>query len=267
MVSVARGYQSSANPRVIAERIPRKEFNRDFGVDYERGQGVTLLGPTGRGKSRLCFELLGQVIAPDHPVYSLHGKVKGRDPVMMSVAKRYHIRQVPELPSHSRQRYDTQVRKYNGYLIVPIESPSTPAKERQLLHDAFQRAISQNYRTVKRNTITHVNEAHQVQKELGLLEDVEAPMMRGGPDNAVWQEAQRGRYLSYHTYSSPEWIFIFMDPDADNRKRYSDLGVADPREIMYLTTNLKTRRSADGRTNSECLCIRRGSGDMYVVGM
>jgi hypothetical protein len=263
---VARGYQSRAHPEVVAERIPRKEFVREFGQDYDGSQHVTLLGPTGRGKSRLCFQLLGQVISPEHPVYSLHGKVKGRDPVVMSVAKKYNIRQVPALPSKTRQRYDMK-RGRNGYLICPLEKPSTPAEERQLLHTAFQQAISQNYRTVNRHTITHINEAHQVQAELKLKEDVEAPLMRGGPDNAVWQEAQRGRYLSYHTYSAPEHVFVFLDPDADNRKRYADLGMVDPRELMYLTANLRTRRVVDGRTISECLYIRRGSGDIYVVGI
>jgi hypothetical protein len=265
MVSVTRGYQSTNNPQLVAERVPRREFVRAFGEDYVPGQHVSLFGPTGRGKSRLCFQLLGEVIAPDHPVYSLHGKVKGRDPVVMSVAKKYHLRMVPELPSKARQNLDTR-RKYNGYLIMPIESPTTPAEETAKLHKAFEHAISQNYRTVSHNTITHINEAHQVQAELKLKEDVEAPLMRGGPDNAVWQEAQRGRYLSYHTYSAPEHIFVFLDPDADNRKRYSDFGVMDPRELYYLSTNLRTQRVRDGRTISECLYIRRGSGDVYVVG-
>jgi hypothetical protein len=88
--------------------------------------------------------------------------------------------------------------------------------------------------------------------------------MRGGPDNAVWNEAQRGRYLSYHTYSAPEHIFVFYDDDADNRKRYAEFGCADPDEIFWITSNLRTQRSKDGRTISQCLYIRRGGG-MYVV--
>ena len=189
----------------------------------------------------------------------------GRDPVVMSVAKRYRLRMVPALPSMARQKLDRK-RKYNGYLIVPLEKPGNPVEENVALHDAFQEAISQNYRTTGRNTITHINEAHQVQQELKLREDVEAPLMRGGPDNAVWQEAQRGRYLTYHTYSAPEHIFVFLDPDSDKRKRYSDFGCADPKEVFDITSNLRTQRVRDGRTISECLYIRRGSGDMYVVG-
>jgi hypothetical protein len=227
------------------------------------GQHVTYLGPTGRGKSTLCFQLLGQVINPDHQVISLHGKIKGRDPVIGKAAKRYNLRTVPDLPSHTRQRLDRK-RRFNGYMVVPLEKPSDPTEEQAKLQSAFRKAIHQNYRTTGKNTITHVNEAHQIQEELKLKRDIEAPLMRGGPDNAVWNEAQRGRYLSYHTYSAPEHIFVFYDDDADNRKRYSDLGCADPEEIYWLTSHLKTKRSRDGRTISQCLYIRR-SGGMYVV--
>jgi hypothetical protein len=234
-----------------------------FGEDYVPGQHVSYFGPTGRGKSTLCYQCLGEVITPDHQVVSLHGKIKGRDPVIGRAAKRYHLRVVPELPSSSRQKFDRK-RRWNGYIVVPLEHPQAPVVEKKLLTDAFRNCIHSNYRTTKRNTITHVNEAHQVQAELKLKEDIEAPLMRGGPDNAVWNEAQRGRYLSYHTYSAPEHIFVFYDDDADNRKRYSDFGCADPDEIFWITTNLRTQRSKDGRTISQCLYIRRGGG-MYVV--
>jgi hypothetical protein len=263
MASVARAYQSEDNPRTVIEVVPRRDFVREFGDDYVPGQHVSFFGPTGRGKSTLCFQLLGQVISPDHQVISLHGKIKGRDPVIGKAAKRYHLRTVPALPSTAHQRYDAK-RRWNGYIVVPLEKPGQPDEEWGKLHTAFRDAIHQNYRTTKRNTITHINEAHQVQAELKLKQDVEAPLMRGGPDNAVWNEAQRGRYLSYHTYSAPEHIFVFYDDDADNRKRYSDFGCADPDEIFWITSHLKTKRSRDGRTISQCLYVRRGGG-MYVV--
>jgi len=247
----------------VVEVIPRKEFVRQFGDDYQEGQHVSAFGPTGRGKSRLTFSLLGQVISPDHQVISLHGKIKGRDPVVTAAAKKYNLRVVPELPSETRQRLDRK-RRFNGYIIVPLEKPSTPDVEAVKLHDAFAHAIHQNYRTTKRKTITHINEAHQIQQELKLKNHVEAPLMRGGPDNAVWHEAQRGRFLSYHTYSAPEHIFVFYDDDSDNRRRYADFGCADPEEIFWITSRLKTKRVADGRTISQCLYIRRGGG-MYVV--
>jgi hypothetical protein len=264
MVALVRsGYEDTEGRHHAIEVVDRREFLHAFGQDYMDGQHVSAFGPTGRGKSTITYEMLGEVISPERQVISLHGKIKGRDPVIEKAAKRYHLRVVPELPSQTRQVYDRK-RKWNGYILVPLEKPSTPADEHTKLTTAFRDAIHQNYRTTSRKTITHVNEAHQTQADLKLKQDVEAPLMRGGPDNAVWHEAQRGSWLSYHTYNAPEHLIIFYDDDASNRKRYADFGCADPDEIMFLTSNLHTERSKDGRTISQCLYIRR-SGGMYVI--
>lgn len=266
MKLLSSGYQSRDDTRkpALVEVIPRREFSRDFGKDYRPGQHVTFLGPTGRGKSTLCYQCLQRVVSPDLQVVSLHGKIKGRDPVIARAGRQLNLRVVEELPSPARMRYDRQ-RKRNGYLIVPLVKPGeSVAAENDLLRDKFGEAIHHNYKTTGRPTITHINEAHQVQEELKLRTACEGPLMRGAPDNAMWSEAQRGRFLSYHTYGAPEHIFIFYDDDRDTRKRYADFGCADPDEIEYITGNLKTRRVADGRTISQCLYIRRGGG-MYVI--
>jgi hypothetical protein len=257
---MSSGYQGNGT---LVEVVPRLDFVRAFGEDYKPGQHVSLFGPTGRGKSTLCFQLLGEVISPDLQVISLHGKIKGRDKVIDKAAQRYHLRIVPTLPSATRQRLDRK-RHFNGYIVVPLEHPGDPDEENATLTREFKRGLVQNYQTTKRKTITHINESHQVQHELKLKTQCEAPLMRGGPDNAEWNEAQRGRFLSYHTYNAPEHLFIFYDDDSDNRKRYSDFGCADPDEIFWLTSRLQTERVRDGRTISQCLYLRRGGG-MYVV--
>lgn len=264
------GYQDTVDGLVV-ESISRRDFLTEFGHDYRRGQHVTGIGPTGRGKSTLFYQCLGRVISPDMQVLSLHGKIKGRDPVVSKAGKHLNLRVIDKLPSHARQEYDRR-RKFNGYLIVPLTKPGDSIdEENALLADRFAEAMHQNYKTTKRPTITHVNEAHQAQLELtstrypkGLKTLCEAPLMRGGPDNAAWNEIQRGRYVSYHCYGAPEHMFIFYDDDRDNRKRYADFGTADPKAIEYLCSRLQTERVRDGRTISQCLYMRR-SGGMYVI--
>lgn len=262
-LSPARRYATST-ARQDLDVIPRKEFIEEFGNDYVPGQHVSFFGPTGRGKSTLCFQLLGRVVSPDMRVTSLHGKIGGRDPVIPRAARHCGLRVVSELPGKYRTRWDRKHGKArNGYMLVPLASPGNPSEENEKLESEFRRALERNYRS-RDKTITHINESHQVQQELRLRELCEAPLMRGGPDNAEWNEAQRGRYLSYHTYSAPEHLFVFYDDDRDNRKRYSDFGCADPDEVMWHTSHLQTARSLDGRTISQCLYIRRGGG-MYIV--
>lgn len=245
--------------------ISRKEHLQEFKKTYQAGQHVSGFGPTGRGKSRLFYQQLAAVCSPDLQVISLHGKVKGRDKVIPAAAKECHLRIVAELPSPMRQAIDRK-RGYHGYIIVPITRAGMSAKEENaLLVAQYAPAIHQNYGTTKRKTITHLNEAHQTQVDLKLKGDVEAPLMRGGPDNAVWQEAQRGSYLSYHTYGAPEVIEIWYDPVRQNRERYKEIGCEDPDAIEYYSQNLKRERVKDGRTISQCLFITRNDGLQYIV--
>jgi len=246
------------------ETVSRKEHRQQFKKDYQAGQHVSGFGPTGRGKSRLFYEHLQDVCSPDLQVTSLHGKVRGRDKVVAAAAKQCHLRIVSELPSPTRQYLDRK-RGFHGYIIMPLKRAGDAAEENRILVAAFKPAINRNYSTTKRKTITHINEAHQTQVDLRLKGDVEAPLMRGGPDNAVWQECQRGSHLTYHTYGAPEHVFVWYDPVKQNRERYKEIGAADPDEIEYYSNNLKRKRVPDGRTISQCLYMTRNDGLMYIV--
>jgi hypothetical protein len=252
------------NAHVHVDTVSRRDHLHEFERDFRPGQHATWLGPTGRGKSTLCYQCMQRVVSPDLQVISLHGKIGGRDPVIARAAHQCRLRVVSTIPDATRRKFDRK-RKYNGYLLVPLPKPGASAtEEEKTLRREFGRAIHLNYANTGAKTITHVNEAHQAQEELKLKKELEAPLMRGGPDNAEWNEAQRGRYLSYHTYGAAEHMWIFYDDDKDTRARYGDFGAADPEVMEDITRNLKTARSADGRTISQCLYLRRGGG-MYVV--
>lgn len=245
--------------------ISQRDFDKEFQREFKDGHHFTAIGPTGRGKSKRTYRCLSLVASPQRQVVSLHGKIKGRDPVIPEAARQCNLVVVSALPSPARQAYDRKYRHKNGYLIVPLTKPGKSKEdEDRILKDAYRPAIQQNYSDTKHKTITHINEAHQTQVDLKLKGDCESVLMRGAPDNTMFSETQRGRYLSYHTYGAPEWMLIYYDDDANNRDRYKDFGCADPDEIAYLTANLKTAESKDGRTISQALVIRR-RGDMFIV--
>lgn len=198
-------------------------------------------------------------------VYSIHGKVKGRDPTVPRAAKMLNLRIVDRLPTDTRIRYDRK-RKYNGYIVQPLEKNlGTVQDENNLLRDRFADVIHHCYVTPPgKKVILHVNEAHQTQVDLKLKQECEGPLMRGAPDCAEWNEIQRGRNVSYMCYDSPEHLFIFKDDDESNARRYGEFGTGDSREIEDLISHLQTERSRDGRTISQCLYMRRDGG-MFVI--
>jgi hypothetical protein len=249
---------------------PRKIWLRDFGKDHAPGKHhITKLGPTGRGKSTLSGQMLGEVASPDYQAVVLHGKIFGRDKVILKMADERNLRIVHTWPPPPPFRHPVthRAKNINGWILIPLEHPQpTVAEENIILQREFRKAIHDNYtRTGKSPRITHVDESHQAQETLKLREDLEGPLMRGAPDNSEWNNLQRGRYVSYHCYSAPEDIIIFYDPDESNQKRYAEIGDVNKDEIIDITSNLRTETAADGRTISQALHIKRAGPAMCIV--
>ena len=249
------------------ETIPRDIFVKEFGKKYQSGQHVTFLGPSGRGKTKLCGQLLISVVKkhPQIKATILHGKIKGRDATIEELSKMgdfpiSHIA-TPTL----RQRL--LKRKRHGHVVRPLEKPGeSVAAENTLVAGEFGKAIHRNYHASRKHPmITVVDEAHQAHNDLKLRAACEGPLMRGRPVNAMWSLVQRGRYVSYMCYDQAEHLFIFYDPDADNRKRYAEIGGVDPLYVQELASQLRTRTVADGSTISQCLYFRRSGGYLCIV--
>lgn len=246
------------------EVIPRKEFCKEFGAEYQAGQHVTIIGPTQRGKTRLCHDLLAEVISPEHQAVLLSGKPPGRDPGMNDAAKRLNLRIVETWPPAPNPYYRARHGKHNGYVLRPYQGMKDLEADEANLRTQFRACMISNYASQK-PVITVVDEAHQVQNDLKLKREYEAPLMRGAPVNAEWSNIQRGRFMSYLAYDAPEHLFIFFDPDRSNRMRYSEIGGVDPGYIAFITENLNTYRVETGGTISEALYIRRSGPYLAIV--
>lgn len=261
MVSLFQTNQSKRKGRVGSiDVIPRNIFLREW--DY-KNQHLTMLGPTQRGKTTLCLQLLGKTISPEHKATVLAGKTPNRDPVMAAAAEKLNLRVIKTWPP----KMELMDRKKNGYLLRPEQSLSDIDKDNKELETQFRKAIIGNYQNDTRPTIVVIDEAHLIQKDLGLQKECDAILTRGQPDTAEWNLSQRGRFLSYHTYGAPEHVFIFFDPDITNQKRYSEIGGVDPRWIMSIAQDLRTRDNGKGQTVSECIYFRRSGPEVCIVGI
>jgi hypothetical protein len=250
------------------EVIPRKPFVVQFGKDYQPGQHVTFLGPSGRGKTKLCGQLLIATTRRNKALQAviLHGKIKGRDQTIINLSKEGHFPIVSSWPPgfvRSRIRH----RDRQGWTLRPLEKPGASVKaENDLLHDQFKGAIHKSYHASrKKPVILVVDETHQTHNDLKLKTDCEGPLMRGRPVCGVWSLVQRGRHVSYMVYDQAEYVFIFFDPDIDNQRRYAEIGGIDPMYVMELASQLKTHTVADGSTISQCLCFRRSGNQLSIV--
>jgi hypothetical protein len=246
--------------------VSREEFDKYWAANYNVSQRVTMIGPPGRGKTKLGFRLLKISTSTDPKgvkAVVLIGKIKSRDKTVLQAAKELNMRIVHAWPP----RYDPRDRKRRGWILIPLGKPDKDTKaetENKTLQTEFGKAIRGNYHTSpKKPRITVVDESHQAQVELRLQKDIEAPLMRGRPDNAVWSFIQRGRHVSYHCYEA-EHIFVFYDSDDNNQERYSEIGDVDKKEIVAITSKLETRTIGSGEIISQCLYMNR-SGYMCII--
>ena len=242
----------------------RRDF-LDIVWRYGSGQHVTMLGPTQRGKTTLCLQLLQRSISPEHRCVILASKPPGRDGTMGRAAEMLNLRVVKEWPPVKTYKD----RNRNGYVLQPEQHMKDIPADHANIRKQFKKAMLANFAQTKNPVITVCDEAYFVQNTLKLKDEYEAPLMRGAPHNAEWSLIQRGRWMSYLAYSMPEHIFIYYDPDRSNRQRYSEIGGVDPKYIEAIIENLQTKEVKNGSTTctiSEALYIRR-SGFMCIVGM
>lgn len=249
--------------------VSRKEHIREFGRTYQPGQHLTALGPSGRGKTRLVGQLLTVTISPKFQSVLVHGKIKGRDKTIEALSKDAHMPITPVFPAsqyHRRIRH----RNVNGWILRPLEKPGDDEEqENELLRREFAKAIRSCYHTShSKPKILVLNEAHQAHNDLRLRGNIEAPLMRGRPDCAVWAEIQRARHVSYMHYDQAEHVYIFYDPDVDNQRRYSEIGGgSDPHQLRDIAASLEsgTRTVSDGSTISPALHFRRSGNLLEII--
>lgn len=248
-------------PTVNVPRVSRETFMTYWHDNYGDGQHVTFLGPTQRGKTTLSHQLLAQVISPQRKCLILAGKPPKRDHVMTSAAKNLNLRVIEEWPPS----FSLKDRKNNGWVLRPHQTLSDLNADENNLKKHFSNGMKANYATHEKR-ITVVDEGGLVYADLGLKKELEAPLTRGAPDNAVWINLQRGRFMTYHAYAAPDHIFIAYDPDESNQKRLSEIGGVDPRVIMEILPTLELRKVETGGTISEFLYIRRAGPQMAIIG-
>jgi hypothetical protein len=265
--------ESSISTAMKVPVIRRADFVKQFGKAYQQGQHVTLLGPSGRGKTSLMGEMLGSVLAAfkgkkiNIEARILHGKIKGRDQTIIKLAKKLKLAMIEEGMPSTIQRWQMKMKGQRGFVVRPLtKAMENVDAENRWLHRHFGKTIHKSYHASKKHPIILVvDEAHQTHNDLGLRKECEGPLMRGRPVCGEWSLIQRGRHVSYMAYDQAEHVIIFFDPDRSNQERYSEIGGVDPKVLIELSRRLKTKTVADGSTISQALYFRRSGEQLAII--
>lgn len=234
--------------------IGREEFlSRRW--TYHAGEHVTVLGPTGSGKTFLAYQLLAYTAHPKLPAHVM--VMKPRDATVRAWSRAVGfttVRQWPPLPALMPWQWFRPA-KPPGWVVWPKHT-FEPQRDDEHLHEVFRALILDRYK--RGNSILFADEAFGVAKELNLERELGTVWMRGRSMNTgMWAASQRPAHIPLHAYSQASHLFLANDPDERTRERYGEIGGFDPKEIEYHTSRLGKHEFLYIRRDGQRRCILR----------
>lgn len=232
----------------MVDRISRDEFLSDC-FDYEAGEHVTIIGPTGSGKTWLAYQLLDTVARPELPALVL--VMKPRDGTVTKWSKSAEFRIVRNWPPPVSP---WKPRKPRGWVLWPKHS-FEPERDAYQHHTVFRRAILDSYR--RGNRILFGDEAYSLANELNLTTELVTVWSKGRSMGCgLWTATQKPTHVPLWAYSQAEHLFLHNDPDKRARDRFKEIGGVDPKLVEEIVLSLEKH---------EWLYIRRTDGAMCIV--
>lgn len=251
----------------LLTRLDRQEFLDHF-WDYQPGEHVTFIQPTGGGKTHLACQLLGASGVPATMLV-----MKPRDPVPAQWTQRLGYKEIGHWPPPQKWPWQE---KPPGYTLWPKQSLTDLDADDELLAKEFGNALLHAYR--KGDQVVFADEVGGL-CELKLQKHLKALWMRGsGMGAGLWAATQKpsgdqnGPAVPTYMYSAPVHLFLGHDRDRRNRQRFGEIGGIDGRTVEEAVMGLRLFPvNVNGVTKhvSEQLYIRKGGPSgayMCVIG-
>lgn len=241
---------------MLLAKFDRTEWlNRRW--DYHRGQHVTLIQPTGGGKTYLAFQLLQHTGLPATALV-----MKPKDPEPARWTRVLGYKEVPHWPPPPRWPWQEQPA---GYTLWPRQSLTDLDADDALLRGEFGKALLHAYS--HGDQIVFADEVGGL-CELRLQKPLKALWMRGRSMGAgLWAATQKpsgdqgGPPVPTYLYSAASHLFLGYDPTRANRQRFSEIGGVDGAAVAAAVEQLRLHRiESGGDVNyvSEQLHIMKG---------
>lgn len=247
-------------------RLSRAEFLDGY-FDYNPGEHLAVIEPTGGGKTWLIYQLLDEAMKQNPHLRVMSAMPKAADATTAAWARTLGLRETPVWPPAPK----LFASKPRGYVLWPKHDMSvTPTERRAKIGAVLRAGLNDQY--VKGNSITFVDDAHSAATMMGLNEYVEELLVNGRSNGAAaWLTLQAPKgsaatgSITGFVYSSVRHLFLGKDTEERNVQRMAEIGAFDAKETAAIVRDLRLY-SVNGQTVSEKLYVDKRGPYRCLVG-
>lgn len=225
---------TAASSAAEVEFVPWRQF-RD-GWSWRQGEHLTIVGPTGSGKTTAALALLSPAMRP--APYTAVFATKRRDPLLDDFGREGFIRlrdwSVPDPELTPRVLISPKLKGFDSI-----------AEQRRVFREALDSIFRQGGWTL------YLDEARYITDYLGLSREVEVIWQQGRSHGvSVVAGAQRPRHVPLLAYDQATHLFFFHNVDEQSLRRLGELGggvdagvvreavrLLPSHEMLYLNTD------------------------------
>lgn len=240
-----------------ARRVTWAEAMSYLRREFRQGDHVSILGPTGTGKTHVALEIA------EIRTYVLVIACKQRDPLIEdTIARGYHlipgndlrkgIEYVDGRPRHTKLVYWPR--------LPESVASKLPESERIRARSRLQKPLiagALGYVDLDGHWCVVLDEGTWIARDLGLQKEIDAALMQWRTNKAsIIFLSQRPAWVGRYVLSMPKFVFLFNTPNVDDAKSLGDITGANARTVRSIVANLD-------RKAHEVLLINTETGEMF----